>query len=396
MAGLGQQHDAEISERAMLLPDRRQCRAMMLLRLDRPPGLAQQGTEGFVRVGVVRCHNQGTAQRGLGVRQTATGDGGQRGAAQQPGLIRRALQRLGEGVRCLRAAAQVQQHVAQIAQRHRGVRLQRQGPAVTTLGLGVLAADAQQHAQIGQNGRLLRRLPQQCDGERRITLGMRRQGAGVQRVPIHAPRLPELAISCFDRASQAGGVAQRGGFEPIAQPIPQRDQRVDVPCRGNGTGDIGFDVGGDPVIQPDSVQDRRAEQPHRRPSRQGDHRHALIQRLDRRGAGVVRERIQRDVDRAICLPGTRLWRRADQVQPIGRDAMGGEAGGHDLAPARIGERRAVQHQAGSRHGVHDPGPDRDNRVGQPHRAAEIAKRDMAGGAGGQGTDFRHPLRWAIH
>ena len=126
-----------------------------------------------------------------------------------------------------------------------------------------------------------------------------------QRCDMPLPsRVPDPA------ASRSGEAAKRGRSS-----ARNRASASMSAAAADGARHIGVDIVGDPVIQPDRVQDRGAEPADRRPAGKRQHRNALPQRLDRRGTGIVRKRVERDVDLAIRRPGARLRRRVNKFEP---------------------------------------------------------------------------------
>ena len=105
--------------------------------------------------------------------------------------------------------------------------------------------------------------------------------------------------------------------DSLPQSRAQMRQRGKVGCGGHGARHVAVGVVGDPVVEADRVQDAGAEPADRWPACQGHDRHALPQCLDRRRAGIVRKRIERDVDVAIGGPGaaTAASNRPDRVLP---------------------------------------------------------------------------------
>ena len=146
----------------------------------------------------------------------------------------------------------------------------------------------------------------------------------------HSARYAASTSRARPAASRSGDAAKRGAIRRAVAPASQIAAAVTARATYASVS-VGY-----PVVQPDRMQDGGAEPPDRRPPCERHHRHALPQRLDRRGAGVVRERIERDVDLAVRRPGAWLRRGVDQLQPFGADAERGEARPHEFArrPAR--------------------------------------------------------------
>ena len=116
-------------------------------------------------------------------------------------------------------------------------------------------------------------------------------------------------------------------------------------CRcGNRAFDIFVDGRCDPVIHPDRMQDHRAESPYTGTAGQRDNRDALPQRFDGRGAGIVRERIERDIHQLVGGPGRQSRRGGDHIQPGSLDAVAGEARGDQVTERCLMEWPAVQHE----------------------------------------------------
>ena len=388
--------------------------------------LRQQGGERLVRFGIVRRQGQGLPKLRLGAGRVLPGQHRERQAAAQPRLVGRAFHRPGQHGFRFRGAPLVQQRVAEIAHRRQQVRIERQRPSQRLFRRFEVALRALHHAKVGEDIRPCRCARQQRGGGGRIagivgagaehvqrlgvrriageqSVGQRDRGraiaSGVEAMQTRhralPPFVPQVPIGPFHRAGQAGRVEQRRCRHARAQCLAQVRQGAEIGCRGDGSGDIGIDVVGDPVVQPHRVQDRCAEAADGGAAGKGQDGDALPQRLDRGGAGVVRERVERDVDGAVRLPGARLRAGAGHVHLLGADAIGGEPCHPVFAAGVLGERRAVEHQARVGNGVQDVAPGRDHAVVQPHRAAEIAEGDAAGGEGRQGDDRRHALRGPV-
>ena len=112
----------------------------------------------------------------------------------------------------------------------------------------------------------------------------------------------------------APGRRRRAAARPAmrgAQPGAQLCQRVEVGRRGDRAGDVASASSSrHPVVQlRPRAGSTGAETPDGWTAGQRDHRHALPQRLDGRGAGVVRERVERDVDRRHTPPRYRAAAR---------------------------------------------------------------------------------------
>ena len=195
---------------------------------------------------------------------------------------------------------QIQQDIAQVSQRldHRGVELER----LTVGGFGFRQAPdrAQHHAEIRQDGGIRRssdRTLQQCGGRCRVTLiesddaedvqcgriarilcqQMFGKVASVVRVAcgidladvsfvVVAPPPPQGAIRRLELSRQSGRIAQRRGREARAQFRAQPRQCLDVGGGCHRACHITIDIVGDPVVQPDRVQDRGAEPADSRPA----------------------------------------------------------------------------------------------------------------------------------
>ena len=161
----------------------RQGGAMMRLRLDRTACLSEHRAKRIVHFGVRGVDRQRLPQRSFGAIRCTAGHLAQREVAQQPGLVWRVAERLGQ--HCLRCigAMLIQQDIAEISERldQRGVELQRL--AVGCFGFLRASGRAQHHAKIRQDGRIRRdvdRAPQQRRGCCGVTLVELDQAKDVQ------------------------------------------------------------------------------------------------------------------------------------------------------------------------------------------------------------------------
>ena len=75
VAALGLQGDSQVSEAAVAFAQGGQSGAVVLFGLDRAPGLAEQGAEGFVRLRVAGSDGQRVAEKGWIAGEQAVGQG---------------------------------------------------------------------------------------------------------------------------------------------------------------------------------------------------------------------------------------------------------------------------------------------------------------------------------